>query len=86
MTTAASNGRRLLKWLPQAAVLVTWSATLIGAVWAASADRADVLHDLREQSAIVADHEARLRMLEKQAGEVASDVRWIRQVLEKQRP
>ena len=78
--------KRMLRWVPEIAVLVTWSLTVIGAVWAASAERADVLHELREQRNTVADHEARLRALEKQANEVAADVRWIRQTLEKQRP
>jgi len=78
--------KRMLRWVPEIAVLVTWSLTVIGAVWAASAERADVLHELREQRNVATDHEARLRALEKQASEVAADVRWIRQTLEKQRP
>ena len=76
----------LLRWVPVIAVLVTWSLTVIGAVWAASAERADVLHELREQRNVAADHEARLRALERQASEVAADVRWIRQTLEKHKP
>jgi hypothetical protein len=71
--------------VPEIAVLVTWSLTVIGAVWAASAERADALHDLREQRNTVADHEARLRTLEKQTSEIAADVRWIRQTLEQPR-
>ena len=82
--TAASK-HWLLRRVPEIAVLVTWSLTVIGAVWAASAERADVLHDLREQRNTVADHEARLRALEKQTSEIAADVRWIRQTLEQQR-
>ena len=77
---------RFARWVPEIAVLVTWSLTVIGAVWAASAERTDVLHELREQRNAVTDHEARLRALEKQASEVAADVRWIRQTLEKQKP
>jgi hypothetical protein len=84
MTTTSKH--RLLRWVPEIAVLVTWSLTVIGAVWAASAERADVRHELREQKSALADHEARLRVLEKQTGEIAADVRWIRQTLEKQRP
>jgi len=84
MTTTSKH--RLLRWVPEIAVLVTWSLTVIGAVWAASAERADVLHELREQRNVATDHEARLRALEKQASEIAADVRWIRQTLEKQRP
>jgi hypothetical protein len=76
----------LLRWVPEVAVLVTWSLTVIGAVWATSAERADVRHDLREQKSALIDHEARLRVLEKQTSEIAADVRWIRQTLEKQKP
>jgi len=78
------SDKRILRWVPEIAVLVTWSLTVIGAVWAVSGERADVLHELREQRNAVVDHEARLRALEKQASEVAADVRWIRQTLEKQ--
>ena len=80
------SDKRGSRWVPEIAVLVTWSLTVIGAVWAASAERADVRHELREQKSALADHEARLRVLEKQTGEIAADVRWIRQTLEKQRP
>lgn len=80
------SNKRLLRWVPEIAVLVTWSLTVIGAVWAASAERADVRHELRAQQSTLADHEARLRVLEKQTGEIAADVRWIRQTLEKQKP
>lgn len=76
---------RWLGWLPQIAVLVTWSLTVIGAVWAASAERADVRHELRAQQSALSDHEARLRVLEKQTSEIAADVRWIRQTLEQQK-
>ncbi len=81
-----TSKHRILRWVPEIAVLVTWSLTVIGAVWAASAERADVRHELRAQQSTLADHEARLRVLEKQTGEIAADVRWIRQTLEKQKP
>ena len=83
MTSPAKH--RLLRWVPEIAVLVTWSLTVIGAVWAVSAERADVQHELREQRSTMNDHEARLRALERQASEIAADVRWIRQTLEQQR-
>ena len=78
------RSQRFWSWGPGVAVLVTWSLTVIGAVWTASSDRAEVRHDLRVQQGAVTDHEARLRALERQASEVAADVRWIRQTLEKQ--
>lgn len=68
------------------AVLVTWSLTVVGAVWAASADRAVMWGQIRSQAAQTADHELRLRSVEKQAEQIAADVRWIRQTLEKQKP
>lgn len=79
------SAQRVRRWVPEIAVLVTWSLTVIGAVWAVSAERADTLHELREQRTVAADHEARLRALERQAHEIAADVRWIRQALEQQR-
>jgi len=77
---------RWFKWLPEAAILVVWTTSIFGLVWGLAAERADVRHELREQRATVTDHEARLRTLEKQAGEIAADVRWIRLTLEKQKP
>ena len=65
-------------------VLVTWSLTLIGAVWAASADRASIADRLEANSHRITDHEQRLRVLEQQLTQVSADVKWIRQTLERQ--
>ncbi|MCC7409176.1 MAG: hypothetical protein IT442_14060, partial [Phycisphaeraceae bacterium] len=48
----------------------------------ASTERANVLSQVHAQSLQMIDHEGRLRALEKQASEIAADVRWIRQTLE----
>jgi hypothetical protein len=59
-------------------LLLTWSATIVGAVWAASADRTSLVRQVDATAARVDDHEARLRAIEKQTSEIAADVRWIR--------
>lgn len=63
-------------------LLVSWSLTVIGCVWAVSADHTQVSAKLQVHQLRVDDHEARLRELEKQTGAIAADVRWIRQDLE----
>lgn len=65
-----------------AGLLVTWSLTVIGAVWVASASQASLAGQVHFHSGQLADHESRLRTLERQASEVAADVRWIRKTLE----
>ena len=77
---------RWFKWLPEAAILVVWTTSIFGLVWGLSSERADVLSRLNANTVQTADHEARLRALERQASEIAADVRWIRQTLEKQKP
>jgi len=81
------NSERRKPWkLAGAAVLVTWSLTIIGAVWAASADRAAIGSRLESNTARLADHENRLRLLERQSAEIAADVKWIRKTLEQKTP
>ena len=81
-----SHLKFLIAEFPSIAIIVGWAMMVGGVVWAASADRADVLYKLREQQVTISDHEARLRVLEKQTNEIAADVRWIRQTLEKSKP
>ena len=66
-----------------ASLVVAWSVTVIGAVWAASANQASVAGQVQANTRSTADHEARLRVLERQIAEIAADVRWIRQTLER---
>ena len=72
------NGKKLTA----VAILVTWALTIIGAVWAASADRTSIATNVTANAQQLADHEARVRVLEKQTAQIASDVRWIRQAME----
>jgi hypothetical protein len=65
-----------------AGLLVTWSLTVIGAVWVASASQASLAGQVRFNTQNVSDHESRLRTLERQTSEIAADVRWIRRTLE----
>jgi septal ring factor EnvC (AmiA/AmiB activator) len=65
-----------------AASVVTVSAALLGAVWAASAEREGSRQQIEQQAGRIEDHEARLRSVEKDLGQIATDVRWIRASLE----
>ena len=79
------NGKRRMS-LTTVAILVTWALTIIGAVWAASADRASLAGQVQFSAEQIADHEARLRTLERQTSQIAGDVRWIRRTLEQTQP
>lgn len=84
--THSTGPFRWTRWLPEIAIVVVWTSSFLGMVWGFSAERADVLSRIHAGTLQAADHEARLRTLEKQTGEMAADVRWIRQTLEKQKP
>ena len=73
------------KWLSDLAILVLWATSILTLVWGVSAERAEVISRINATITQAADHEARLRVLEKQSNEMAADVRWIRQALEQMR-
>ena len=66
------------------AILVTWSVTIIGAVWAASASVTAVKARVESNYQTTVDHESRLRVIEAEIQQIAADVRWIRRTLEQQ--
>lgn len=77
------NGDEKRRWtIALIGMLLTWSATIVGAVWAASADRTSIVRQVDATVVRVDDHEARLRAIEKQTTEIATDVRWIRNHIE----
>lgn len=78
------NGSTKRITLGAAAILVTWSLTIIGAVWAASANLAVIVGRVDGNQVRVDDHETRLRALELQMQQVANDVRWIRLTMERE--
>jgi len=66
-----------------AATVVTALLAMAGAVWSASADRAATATRAAENRAAILDQETRLRAVERQLGQVAADVRWIRATMER---
>ena len=62
--------------------VATAAAVLLGAVWAASADRQGVGGQLEHQARQLEDHETRLRTIERHTEQTAADVRWIRHRME----
>jgi len=78
----ATNGRWALKLGVCLVSLLTAGSLVAGWVWAASADRARIEGEVQQHSRMVEDHENRLRSIEGQLGEIATDVRWIREQIE----
>ena len=74
--------QRCVPSLRTAAVLATWSLTVIAAVWAASADRTTTVSELGGHRRQITDHETRLRSVERHVSEIARDVQWIRRTME----
>jgi len=69
--------------LTVAAIVVVWATSLMGAVWWTAADRTAALDQIEAAAVCIDDHEARLRALENQTAQIAADIRWIRQHMEK---
>ena len=76
------NGPRDGKKLTAVAILVTWALSIIGAVWAASADRTSLGNAVDANCKQLVDHEARLRVVETSITQMARDVAWIRKTME----
>lgn len=75
--------RRWSLYLTAAAIAAAWLASILGAVWAAAGDRAALGKDVQAATRSIRDHETRLRKLESLTAQIAGDVRWIRQAMEK---
>ena len=71
------------RW-PMIAMLVAWIGTAGGGVWAVSADRERTLTRVEAVEQTTTDHEARLRAIEPKLEAIATDVRWIRNTLERE--
>ena len=63
-------------------LIVTWSLTLIGGVWAVATDRQSLTLRSELNAVQLDDHEQRLRVIEQQLHQIRTDVRWIRRYLE----
>ncbi len=73
------------RWtLATAGVLVSWCLTVLGIVWATASDRQALHSQVQDVTGHIADHETRLRSMEARQNEMAADVKWIRQALERQ--
>lgn len=80
-----AEGVDVKRWtLGNIAVCVGWALTLITAVAWASAFGARVDGRIAENETRVIDQEHRIRTLEQRVGEMATDVKWIRQTMERQ--
>jgi hypothetical protein len=77
--------KRLAKLVGLVGGIVTLCLALGGAVWTAAADRATIRDRGQANQAHVADHETRLRVLERDLPRIGTDVRWIRETMEKKR-
>ncbi|HET6428645.1 MAG TPA: hypothetical protein VFJ30_09565 [Phycisphaerae bacterium] len=74
--------KRIGKTSGIAAAVLTVCITLGGALWSAAADRATTKAAVERNRAAMADHESRLRALERELQGIAADVRWIRRAIE----
>ena len=63
-------------------LIVTWSLTVLGGVWAVATDRQVLTIRSEVHASQLDDHEQRLRVIEQQLHQIRTDVRWIRRHLE----
>ena len=54
------------------------------AVWALATDRNQIMAQQQVEAKTLTDHEARLRTVERDTAQVAGDVRWIREQMERE--
>jgi flagellar basal body-associated protein FliL len=71
--------------LAVAGTLLTLAVGVVSFVWAASADRANVERTLKANEKRIEDHEQRLRAVERDVPEIATNVQWIRSEMERQK-
>jgi hypothetical protein len=69
-TVAAGSGALLL--------------AVLGGIWGASANQANTQRAIEANQVRLADHEDRLRVIERDVSQTATDVGWIRKTLERQ--
>lgn len=65
---------------------ITVVSTIAGITWAFGSAQSLTTETLRNQGVHIADHETRIRNLERTSEQVASDIRWIRQTMERRQP
>ncbi|MEX2670922.1 MAG: hypothetical protein WD294_02305 [Phycisphaeraceae bacterium] len=85
------NMRQVLKARPKSpmnwvmiGVLITWTVFSLTTVWAVASDWSTQADKVTGMQGTIADHEQRLRIVEQQITEIATDVRWVREHLEEQ--
>ena len=87
----SENGQRRVNeggwigWVGWVAIglIVSWSLTVAGGVWAVASDRQVLMNRTTTHDQQIADHEQRIRVIEAQLQRIATDVRWIRTHLER---
>jgi hypothetical protein len=65
------------RWITIFVSALALTGSCIAAVWAASADRSNVIAEQAAQSVVLGDHESRVRELERQIPVVATNVETI---------
>ena len=79
-----TNGNGQKRWKAAGVIASAVLAVLAvgGAVWAAAAERERLSSEAAANTAVIEDHEARIRMIERELNGIATDVRWIRAHME----
>lgn len=65
---------------------VTVISTIAGITWTFGSAQSLTTETLRSQSTSIVDHESRIRNLEATNAQMANDIRWIRQTMERRQP
>jgi len=73
----------LTNTMPAVIALAVWLASLAGAIWAMSAIYSRHAQRTADHAKTLLDHEQRLRLIERTHSELVTDVRWIRQKMER---
>ena len=66
-----------------AAPIVTIILAVFSALWVASVATSDLKRSIETTEARVADHEQRVRLVERDLTKIGTDLRWIRAAMEK---
>lgn len=87
MLAAVKRNGNLKRAVKLAGVLIaglTLGASLVGAVWAAAVDRSAIAATAAQNRQTLSDLRPRLREVERSLERVATDVRWIRETMERE--
>lgn len=69
-----------------AAMLLAWVLTFAQGVWVVSADHTSSRAEADAAAEVIEDHETRIRHVEREVSGISTDVKWIRNRLERMNP